>query len=354
MKIKALKLTNFRNHGKLSFEFDEKPALITGPNGSGKSNVLEAIHLLATTKTLRAKYDKEVISHDEKFTRIEVVVNLDGYDYALELMVIKNEKYANMSSKKAKINGVAKSLSNFTGTINTVLFTPSDIEIFTSAPSQRRKYIDQLFFQVDKEYKREHANYVKAVRRRNKILEKIRDEGKGQDELGFWDDKIIDTGTVIQNKREKLFAFLEKKLPKYGEELNGEKTKYHVSYLKNEISAKRIEQYKEKEIAAKATLVGPHRDDFGIKLAGFDIASFGSRGQKRATLLAMKLCEIDFIWDQTGKRPILLLDDIFSELDNNHKEAILKIIDLQQTIITSAEPVEQLKEFIDGMKLFRL
>jgi DNA replication and repair protein RecF len=354
MQLLKLVLTSFRNHENLVLDLAGKPLLITGANGSGKSNILEAVHLLATTKSMRARYDKDMISHDKKFAKIGSKVNLDGYEYDLELSITRSEKFENSSSKKAKINGVAKSLTNFIGTINTVLFTPSDIQLFTDSPSQRRKYIDSLFFQVDKNYKRQHSSYTKAVRQRNKLLEMIRDENKGHDQLEYWEEKIITSGSAIQEKRQGLFDFFEKKLPEYGHELNGKRTKYEVLYDKSEISKARLDKYRDREVMAKATLVGPHRDDFQVVVDDFDISSFGSRGQKRTTLLGLKLCEIDFIWDATKKRPILLLDDIFSELDNNHKEAILKIIDLQQTLITSAESVEQLESFADGMKTFNL
>lgn len=341
MKINKLELTNFRNHSNLELKFDGHATLLIGPNGAGKTNILEAIHLLATTKSLRAQYDREMISHGEKTARVYAEISPNGKsDEKLEMAIVANEKYQNMSSKRVKINKVNKSLSNFAGTFNSVLFTPHDIEIFTASPSVRRKYIDLLFFQIDREYKRAHSEYTHAVRQRNKILEKIRDLGQGQDEIEYWTEKILAKGSLLQAKRRVLFTFIQETLPHHSSKLNKDPIVYEVEYDANEITEERLKKYEKAEIASARTLIGPHRDDFFIKYNGFDVARFGSRGQKRATILAIKLCEIDFISKHLDRRPVLLLDDIFSELDEEHKEAVVNIVDLQQTIVTSAENIE--------------
>jgi DNA replication and repair protein RecF len=171
-------------------------------------------------------------------------------------------------------------------------------------------------------------------------LEKIRDLGVGHDEIDYWTDKILAQGSLLQAKRRVLFTFLQEKIPEHSEKLNTKPVVYEMEYAANEINAERLKKHKDNEIAAARTLVGPHRDDFFIKYNGFDVGRFGSRGQKRATMLAMKLCEIDFINKHLDRRPVLLLDDIFSELDEEHKEAVLNIVDMQQTIVTSAEDLE--------------
>lgn len=340
MQLKNLNLTNFRNHKNLKLKFDGDATLITGPNGSGKTNILEAIHLLATTKSLRTQFDREVISHDENFARIEAEFKPNGGKKTLEMVITKSEAYPNMSSKKVKIDKVTKSLSDFAGTINTVLFTPHDIEMLTQPPSIRRRYLDLLFFQIDREYKRTHSQYVKAVRQRNKILEKIRDFGTGKDELEYWTEKVLSMGSLLQAKRRVFFTFVQENIHKHLEGLNDKRVDFEIKYDISEINEERLEKYKDAEVSSAQTLVGPHRDDFSIEFDGFDIASFGSRGQKRTTLLALKLCEIDFINEHLSHRPILLLDDIFSELDHSHREAVMNIIHLQQTIITSAEDLD--------------
>ena len=337
MKIDRLELTNFRNHKRLRLNFDGGPVLISGPNGSGKSNVLEAMHLLSTTKSMRTGYDCEMISHDENFARVDGQTEVDGDQTSLEMQIIRSDIYENTSVKKVKINKVTKSLQKFAGTLNSVLFTPPDLELFSGTPTHRRRYIDSVIFQTDLPYKRAHSQYTKAVRQRNKLLEQIRESGKGKDLISLWDEKIVETGGVLQKKRDELFSHINEKLLTHVRELSDEKISHLVSYKKSIVSMERIEQYKEREVAAKTTLIGPHRDDFIVLLDGLDIAFFGSRGQQRAMLLALKLCEIDFIQEKTGHRPILLLDDIFSELDERHRKAIFGIVDKQQTIITSAD-----------------
>jgi len=359
MKLKKIKLVNFRNHTKLEINFGGETFLIYGPNGSGKSNILEAIYLMSTTKSLRSRHDLEMISHDSKHCDVELIVESEGQKIKLEMTIIdrtivKSLKVENLSSKKVKINGVTKALNKFAGTFNSVLFAPQSIEMFSATPSVRRKYIDSLFFQVDYKYKQAHLKYLKSLRQRNKLLEQVRDFGRGKEQIEFWEEKLIESGKIIQEKRNEFFSFLQKNMTEYIKKLNEVKTDIDVLYLKNEISENRIEKYKEKEIYAKTTLIGPHRDDFKINVSGFDLSSFGSRGQQRSTLLAIKLCEIDFITQITQKRPVLLLDDIFSELDEKHRGAILEVINLQQTIITSAEPHEHIDGFMKKVKFIEL
>jgi len=336
MKIHTLELVNFRNHKNVKIDFGGTSTIILGQNGTGKTNILEAISMLSTAKSLRADFDREVISHEENHTHISAGVEPNGDPVLLEISIAKNLQFENASSKKVKLNKVAKSLNNFIGVFNTVLFTPHDVEIFTNSPSVRRKHLDYLFFQVDKEYKKATTEYTKALRQRNKLLERIRDFGMGKDQMDFWTEKIIKAGQIIQSKRDDFFAFASESVSRHGKKLDSPNTTLEIVYDKNEISEARIESYHSKEFSAARTLIGPHRDDFHINFNAHDMAKFGSRGQKRATVLALKLCEIDFIHESVGKRPVLLLDDIFSELDEKHQNSILNIVDMQQTIITSA------------------
>lgn len=337
MIINELKLKNFRNHKDQTFSFAKDYTLIFGQNGSGKTNILEAIHLMSTTKSLRAQYDREIISHDEDFTRIESYIGDTKDSHKLEMIITKSETFDNKSSKKVRIDGTTKSITKFMGKIKSILFTPHDIEIFTQSPSVRRKYIDLLFYQVDEEYKRAHSIYNHVIKQRNKVLEEIRDFRKGTDEIDFWTDKILETGTILQKKRAELFDFVQQNISEHADKLNVNHIDYRIEYKPNVINTDRLQKYKDIEIAAAKTLIGPHRDDFDIYFNGYNVGKFGSRGQKRSTLLAFKLCEIDYISKISNTRPILLLDDIFSELDDKHKQAIENIVDMQQTIITSAD-----------------
>ena len=169
--------------------------------------------------------------------------------------------------------------------------------------------------------------------------------------MGYWNTKVVQNGISIQSDREKMFEFMKGRLKKYGKELNGSKTSVALLYKKSEISFDRLHEYRNKEIGAVSTLIGPHRDDFEIALDDFSLAEFGSRGQQRAVILALKLAEIDFFIDITEKRPVLLLDDIFSELDENHEAAVLEMIKLQQTVITATHLPGQLPENTTVMQI---
>lgn len=335
MKITKLELKNFRNHKKLLIDFHGDSFLIEGPNGCGKSNILEAIHLLSTTKSMKAQYDKEMINYETDTANVIANIERDEDTMNLQLAIQKNPNFENMSKKLAKIDKTTKSLNIFAGQLNTVLFTPESIDLVIGSPSLRRKYLDTVFFQIDRDYKNAHTAYTKALRQRNKLLEKIRDEGIGLKQLDFWDEQISTHGNLLQEKREDFLNFLNKNLPKYATKLTEQKNHYQANYIKKEITPQKLKEYQPREIAAKTTLMGPHRDDIEFVFNSHDLAGFGSRGQQRVLVLILKLCELDYIESKVGMRPVLLLDDIYSELDKEHRTAVETIIPLQQTIITT-------------------
>ena len=337
MKISTLELKNFRNHQNLKLDFGAGSTLILGPNGSGKTNILEAIYLLSTTKSLRTQFDREVIAHDAEFARVVAKVETEGDIKSLEFVISKVPQTENTSTRKIKIDKKTKQLGDFIGTFNVVLFSPHDVELFTNSPSVRRRHLDILLTQIDKKYKNAHSEYTKAVRQRNKILEKIREWHGTFEEAGFWTDKVLETGRILQKKRQEFLNFAEKNVNKHLETLDAGGEKTNIEYIKSEISEERFEKYKMAEVASAQTLIGPHRDDFLITRDGHNIARYGSRGERRATILGLKLCELDFMEKEAGERPVLLLDDIFSELDEKHREGVAGIVDLQQTIVTTAD-----------------
>ena len=340
MIIKSLKLTNFRNHKNLRLGFDPSINLLVGDNGVGKTNILESIHLLSSTRSFRAKYDSDLISHGKGFTLIEAEISSQDDADRIQMQIRRTERSDKTSAKKVKINNVAKSLSSFTHRLKSVLFSPEDIDVITGSPSLRRKYLDLVLYQIDTKYKRCSTDYQKAVRRRNKILELILETDAGQDQLPFWNSKILELGEYIQQKRSEMleqfnhyFKSSENPYSKYSHNVQ-------TKYEQNLIDTKRLHEYKNREIAAKTTLVGPHRDDFTFYLQQKDMSQFASRGEQRTAMFLMKLAEFNYIYSKLGVKPILLLDDIFSELDPEHREAILTFIQDQQTIITTSSDKE--------------
>ena len=335
MKIKNLALINFRNHQDLKINFDDNTTMITGDNGSGKSTILESIYILSVGRLRTSKYDRDLIQYDKDFCTVRANIQTKEDDLEMELQIIKSEKFDNASTKKAKINKVVKSIQYFTGVFNSVLFSPSDIQLITGSPSERRKYVDNILSQIDLEYKRSLNNYLQAIRQRNKLLENINKGFGGQNEIGFYTDQILNHGKAIQEKRLKMFEDIGPIVSKYGKDLNNKKTDLKLNYRKNEISEERLNEYKSREIAAMTTLLGPHRDDFEILFDGHDISNFGSRGEQRSCVLSLKIAEMEFIEKKKGDKPVLLLDDIFSELDGKHQEAVTNCIENNQTILTS-------------------
>lgn len=335
MIIKNIKLTNYRNHLSLDFIPHERTTLIIGDNGTGKTNILEAVHLLATSKSFRAKYDRDLISYDKEFALIEARIESAQDEEKLQMQISKTPRSEHTSKKMVKINNVAKSLNNFTHFLKSVLFTPEDIEIITGSPSLRRKFMDLLLYQVELGYKKNLRKYLRTVRQRNKLLEKINEDGIGQDQLPYWNDKLLEFGENIQQKRSELFLHLnnyfqqrENPYYKYSEYLE-------VIYQKNNLDTKKLVEYKNREIAAKRTLMGPQLDDFSLLYNKREMSQFSSRGEQRTAMFLMKIAEYEFIHAKTNDLPVLLLDDIFSELDPEHKESILSFIDSKQTLITS-------------------
>jgi DNA replication and repair protein RecF len=244
-------------------------------------------------------------------------------------------KIEKVSRKKLILNGVPKRLIDYGEKTKVVLFGPWDLDLVTESPSVRRKFLDTVLSQADREYKRALISYEKGLRQRNKLLFRIREEGLSRSQLLFWDQLLIKNGDYLSQKRAKFLEFINS-----SPEINGQK--FRLEYDKSAISDGRLEQYKEEEVAAATTLVGPHRDDFVFWTNGNgserNLATYGSRGEQRMSVLWLKLAELAYIEKLVGEKPTLLLDDIFSELDHKHREIVIAVCQNQQTVITTADP----------------
>lgn len=302
--ISKLGLQNFRNYTQKEFEFGNK-TLIVGENGVGKTNILEAIYLLATGKSFRADRDSEIIKYDCQFA----IVKSDG----LQITITDRKKF--------EVNGVSRRQMDFIGKLRAVLFAPQDMELVTGSPSHRRKYLDFVICQKDREYRRCLLSFEKGLRQRNKLLSMIREGLANRSQLYFWDKLLIKNGDYITLKR--------------GEYLQSLVGDYTTFYDKSIITEERLKQYEVEEVAAATTLVGPHRDDFVINFSNKNISKYGSRGEQRMAILWLKHGEIKFLGDD----PILLLDDIFSELDHKHRELVSNLVRSYpgQVIATTAD-----------------
>jgi DNA replication and repair protein RecF len=316
--IQKIRLQNFRNLPDQVFEFSKDITAIVGPNAAGKTNLLEAIFLLATGKSFKASIETELINIEKEFARVKGLIDEEK---KLEIIISK-EKY-----KKLLVNGISKRLVDFAGNLKVVLFAPQDLDLVTSSPSLRRKFLDNVLSLSDRQYHRAILSYEKGLRARNKLLYRIREENLPRTQLLFWNQLLIKNGDYISSKREELINFIN------SSNYNLQPTNYNLVYDKSAISEERLESYAREEVGAATTLVGPHRDDFIFQEGDRNLSHFGSRGEQRMAVLWLKLAELSFIHS-----PLLLLDDIFSELDEKHREMVFNIAKNQQTIITTADP----------------
>ncbi len=335
--IKKIVLKDFRNFKSNSLEFSDKITTIVGPNASGKTNILEALFLLSTGKSFKARTESEMLRYDAELARVsasitnkvlsinpETDIHNTKYitpDTSLEAIITRGDN--GWPKKRLLVNGVPRRMIDFAGNFKTVLFGPWDMDLVTESPSIRRKFLDNVLSQTDREYRRSILSYEKGIRQRNKLLWRIREEGVARSQLLFWNQLLIKSGNYITEAREKFIEFVN----------SLEKLK--LEYDKSIISEGRLEQYKNEEIASAITLVGPHRDDFIFFDKERELSAYGSRGEQRMGVLWLKLAELSFVEKTTGEKPTLLLDDIFSELDEGHINLVLDIIVTQQAIITT-------------------
>lgn len=364
MNINSLTLNGFRSYNKRKFSLSPKITIIIGDNAAGKTNLLEAVFILATGKSFRADHDRDMIGFDKEMARIEAVINRERFEGEEEKRMGKVELNLILThgmvmniptpNKKYEINGVGKSAVNFIGTLKTVLFWPEDLELVTDSPGRRRKYLDFVLIQTDREYRRNLLSYEKAIRQRNRVLEAIRDEGAHLTQLLFWDQLVIRTGQYLAAKREEYLNFVN--MQKMSDKEKG-MPEYHLVYDKSEISQARLLQYKDEEIAAGNTLVGPHRDDFKFEIKGEnyrDLSQFGSRGEQRLGILWLKIGELAYIETISSQKPVLLLDDIFSELDHEHRKLIFDIIGTHQTVMSTTDLHHIDKKIMENVEVIQL
>ncbi len=342
MLLKSFSLTNFRNYSKASFAFSPETTLVVGPNTSGKTNLLEAIYFLAAGKSFRAGFDREAIAQGEPFANLKSLSAVGGSNLdegkELELQILANENGENTSSKRFKVNGVKKRLADFAGNLRAVYFGPEEIQLVTGPPSRRRKYLDSVLTQVDREYARTLLEYEKVLRQRNRLLILVREGEQDRSQLDFWDEKLVALGSRLTAGRGEFFETINNQLSSIGD--------LFLEYQPRAVDRAVLEKNRDREIAAGMTLWGPHREDFVFKIKERDLSIFGSRGEQRLAVLHLKLAELEFITQRAGERPVLLLDDIFSELDESNRGQVLKLLGRQQTIVTATE-LDQ----IDGEKL---
>lgn len=352
MIIKSIDLQNFRNYGLQSIEFDGKTNILYGDNAQGKTNVLESIFVAGTTKSHKGCKDYEMISFDKDEAHIKAIMCRNNIDYRIDMHIKKNK------NKGIAVNGVPiKKAVELYGIVNIIFFSPEDLNIIKSGPSSRRKFMDMELCQLDKIYVSNLMNYNRTVEQRNKLLKDIGFHPELKDTLDIWDSQLVKYGSEIIDKRFDFVKKLNLIVEDIHSRLTGGKEKLVISYepsVSPEDFENVLKDSREKDIKMRMTCTGPHRDDICFLAEGIDIRRYGSQGQQRTTALSLKLAEIELVKKSVGDTPILLLDDVLSELDGSRQNYLLNSISNVQTIITCTGLDEFISNRFDINRIFKV
>ncbi len=362
MYIFGLQLAHYRNYARVQLKLEKGLNLFVGDNAQGKSNLLEAIYLLSTLRSSRASSDADLVRRDilaSEFpvARLSCEVERSAGNLQLEVAIVgRTTDPSHRAGKRVRVNGVPKRASEAVGQLAAVLFTTLDIEVVAGPPLLRRRYLDMMISQVDRGYLRAMQRYARVLQQRNSLLKRIQSREANSSELNFWDQELAHAGGMIfqaradalghvvpqaQFQMERLSDGLESLQITYRPALGGldehdapiDETEWTARMLKA------LANLRGREIGAGATLVGPHRDDVTVEVDGLPADSFASRAQQRTAALSLRIAEASYLRRALGDDPILLLDDVLSELDARRRKGVLEFLDtFQQTIITTAEP----------------
>lgn len=337
MIIKSLELLNYRNYINENIIFDKGINILYGDNAQGKTNILEAIYLSITSKSHRSSNDKELINFSKDESHIKLIIEKKEIENRIDIHIRKNK------SKGIAINSLAlKRASELFGMANVIFFSPEDLGIIKNGPSERRKFIDMELCQLDKIYLHSLMEYNKILNQRNKLLKEIGFKTDLEDTLDIWDAQLIRYGKEIIKQREYFIYLLNNIIKGIHSELTTNKEELEIVYDKNvsiEEFEKKLKKYRDNDLRLKNTNIGPHRDDIAFfikfnKNETIDARKFASQGQQRTVALSLKLAEIELVKDFTSDYPILLLDDVLSELDESRQTKLLDSIKHIQAIIS--------------------
>ena len=358
MVIKSLELSDFRNYDSLCINFDKGVNILYGDNAQGKTNILEAIYVSATTKSHKSSKDKDIINFDKEEAHIRTYLE----KYEIETRV-------DMHLRKSKTKGIAidgvkiKKAAELLGLLNVVFFSPEDLSIIKNGPAERRRFIDMELCQLDNFYLYNLNNYNKIVNQRNKLLKDLYFNPTLKDTLSIWDSQLVSYGSKIIERRIQFVEQINSIIKEIHNNLSGGKEILRIEYEPN-ISIYNYEKElfysQDKDIKLKQTTVGPHRDDISFMVKKInedkeiDIRKYGSQGQQRTAALSLKLSEIELVRKVTKDTPVLLLDDVLSELDSNRQNYLLNSIGDIQTIITCTGLDEFVNHRFEINKVFKV
>ncbi len=354
MYFKEVDLTNFRNYENQKIDFHDKVNIIIGENAQGKTNLLEALYIMSLGKSFRTSRDNELIRFGSDLAKVKTISEKDGEELRIEIGLIKNKK-------SLKIDGIKKSkISELLENVYVVIFSPDDLKIVKDEPEKRRKFVDRELCQLKPVYYDSLSRYKKALSQRNFLL---KEEGVDLSVLDIWDEEIIRYGSRIILYRNDFIKKLREISKKIHSNLTEGMEKFDLFYESNvpagrdrgeqeEIFRCVMKENRKKDLQRRTTLRGPHRDDLRIEIGGIDVRSFGSQGQQRTSALSLKLAELMLIEAETGEKPILLLDDVLSELDRTRQRQLITSFGDVQIFITTTELNEEITSQLNEYAVF--
>ncbi len=332
MIIKSIELNNFRNYENLHITFTGGTNILYGDNAQGKTNILESAYVSGTSKSHKGSKDKDMIRFGKEESHIRTIVVKNDSEFQIDIHL-----------KKSRTKGIAvnkipiKKASELFGILTIVFFSPEDLNIIKNGPAERRRFLDFELCQLDKIYLSDLANYNKALNQRNKLLKDIVYRPELKDTLSIWDMQLVEYGCRVIRRRHAFIKELKEIVFNIHKNISGKREELQLTYEPNSAEtefASELGRTKEKDLKYCQTSVGPHRDDLSFKIKNVDIRKFGSQGQQRTCALSLKLSEIELVKKSIHDIPVLLLDDVLSELDSSRQNYLLNSIHDIQTIIT--------------------
>ena len=352
MVIESVELKNYRNYNELHIDFDPGTNVLYGDNAQGKTNILEAVYVCATTKSHRGSKDREIIEFGEEESHIKMNLRKDGVPYRIDMHLKKNK------TKGVAVNGIPiKKASELFGVVNVVFFSPEDLNLIKNGPAERRRFVDLELCQLNRLYVHSLVQYNRIILQRNKLLKDLVFHPEYEEMLDIWDMQLVSFGKEIIRYRSEFIDQLNSIIQEIHFNLSGQKEHLLLRYEPNVEAEELAAALKKSRISdkkQKTTLVGPHRDDISFYVNQIDIRRFGSQGQQRTAALSLKLAEIELVKKVVRDYPILLLDDVLSELDSGRQQHLLSCISHIQTLITCTGLDDFISHNFQIDKIFRV
>jgi DNA replication and repair protein RecF len=352
MFIKTLSLKDYRNYLQSEVNFSSGINILFGKNAQGKTNIIEAIYLCATSKSHRTSNDKELINLNKNESHIKLVISKQGIDENIDIHLKKNNRKGIAINKNP-----IKKLNELLGVMNVIIFSPEDLGLIKNGPRERRRFINIELCQLDSIYYYNLQQYNKILQQRNNLLKKMKKNNKIDKTISIWNNQLSIYGSKLIAQRQEFINNLNLIIQKIHSDISGNKENLTLKYEKNVSDIdfiQKLESNINKDIKFGSTSVGPHRDDIMFLINGIDIRKYGSQGQQRTAALSLKLSEIKLVMEKIDDTPILLLDDVLSELDEDRQKYLIQSLVDIQTIITCTGIEDYIKNSINIGRLYKV